>query len=207
MSYSASNVDTVAQQHLQLTAGQRFAVNAGKGISLFAQHGGLHAIAHHGKLLLQSQHDDTAIDSAQNMSLSASEGTATISAKVILLVAQDGSFLKLGDGPPVLGSKAPLKFHAPDFTFDGPQSMTAQLPAFSSAGADQRLELRYPRGVADEDGNEPLGDIVKDMKMALALSDGSSLDARSGADGKSELLARDAMHMVDVALLRGGEQS
>lgn len=207
VSYSASNVDTVAQQHLQLTAGQRFAVNAGKGISLFAQHGGLHAIAHHGKLLLQSQHDDTAIDSAQNMSLSASEGTATISAKVILLVAQDGSFLKLGDGPPVLGSKAPLKFHAPDFTFDGPQSMTAQLPAFASAAADQRLELRYPRGVADENGSEPLGDIVKDMKMTLALSDGSSLDARSGADGKSELLARDAMHMVDVALLRDGEQS
>lgn len=207
VSYSASNVDTVAQQHLQLTAGQRFAVNAGKGVSLFAHSGGLHAIAHHGKLLLQSQHDDTAIDSAKNMSLSASEGTTTISAKVILLIAQDGSFLKLGDGPPVLGSKEPLKFHAPDFTFDGPQSMTAQLPEFSSAGADQRLELRYPRGVADENGSEPLGDIVKDMKMALTLSDGSSLDARSGADGKSELLARDAMHMVDVALLRGGEQS
>lgn len=207
VTYSASNVDTAAQRHLQLAAGQRFTLNAGKGMSLFAQHGGLHAIAHHGKLLLQSQHDDTAIDSAKNMQLTASEGTTTISAKVILLVAQDGSFLKLGDGPPVLGSKEPLKFHAPDFTFDGPQSMAAQLPEFAGAGADQRLALRYPRGVADEDGNEPLGDIVKDMKMALTLGDGSNLDARSGTDGKSELLARDAMHMVDVALLRGGEQS
>ena len=206
VTYSASNVDTVAQQHLQFTAGQRYSLNAGKGISLFAQHGGLHAIAHHGKLLLQSQHDDTAIDSAKNMQLTASEGTATISAKVILLVAQDGSFLKLGDGPPVLGSKAPLKFHAPDFTFEGPQSMAAQFPEFGTAGADQRLELRYPRGVAGEDGSEPLGGVVEDMKMKMSLSDGSSVESRSGADGKSELLEREAMHMVDIILSRGGDQ-
>lgn len=206
VSYAGSNLDGVAQQHLQLTAGQRFTVNAGKGVSLFAHHGGLHAIAHHGKLLMQSQHDDTAIDSARNMQLTATEGTATISAKVILLVAADGSFLKLGDGPPVLGSKEPLKFQAPDFSFDGPQSMAAQFPEFGEGGADQRLELRYPRGVADDDGEQPLGALVKDVKMKVTLSDGSSLDARSDEQGKSELLARDAMHMADIVLSRGGDR-
>ncbi|KAK0350479.1 hypothetical protein LTR94_028863, partial [Friedmanniomyces endolithicus] len=35
ISYAGSNLDGVAQQHLQLTAGQRFSVNAGKGVSLF----------------------------------------------------------------------------------------------------------------------------------------------------------------------------
>lgn len=205
VSYAGNNLDSVAQQHLQLTAGQRFTVNAGQGVSLFAHHRGLHAIAHNGKLLMQSQHDDTAIDSARNMQLTATEGTATISAKVILLVAADGSFLKLGDGPPVLGSKEPLKFHAPDFTFDGPQSTAAQFPAFGEGGADQRLELRYPRGVADDDGEQPLGALVKDMKMNVALSDGTSLDARSDEEGKSTLLARDAMHMADIVLSRGGD--
>ncbi len=206
VSYAGSNLDGVAQQHLQLTAGQRFTVNAGKGVSLFAHHGGLHAIAHNGKLLMQSQHDDTAIDSARNMQLTATEGTATISAKVILLVAADGSFLKLGDGPPVLGSKAPLKFHAPEFTFDGPQSMAAQFPEFGEGGADQRLELRYPRGVSEDGSEQPLGALVKDMKMQVSLSDGSSLDARSDEEGKSELLARDAMHMADIVLSRGGDR-
>ena len=204
ISYAGSNLDGVAQQHLQLTAGQRFSVNAGKGVSLFAHHGGLHAIAHNGRLLMQSQHDDTAIDSARNMQLTATEGTATISAKVILLVAADGSFLKLGDGPPVLGSKEPLKFHAPDFTFDKPQSMAAQFPDFGTDGADQRLELRYPRGAAGDDGEEPLGALVEDMKMKVSLSDGSSLDTRSDDQGKSELLARDAMHMAEIVLSRGG---
>jgi type VI secretion system secreted protein VgrG len=191
---------------MQLTAGQRFSVNAGKGLSLFAHHGGLHAIAHNGKLLMQSQHDDTAIESAQNMQLTATEGTVTVTGKVILLVAADGSFLKLGDGPPVLGSKAPLRFHAPDYTLDGPESMAAQFPDFSAGGADQKLELRYPRGVADDDGAEPLGALVKDMKMHVALSDGTSLEGVSDAQGKSELMARDAMHLAEIVLSRGGKE-
>jgi type VI secretion system secreted protein VgrG len=205
VSYAGTNVDTAAQQHMQLTAGQRFSVNAGKGLSLFAHHGGLHAIAHNGKLLMQSQHDDTAIESAQNMQLTASEGTVTVTGKVILLVAADGSFLKLGDGPPVLGSKAPLRFHAPDYTLDGPESMAAQFPDFGAGGADQKLQLRYPRGVADDDGAEPLGALVKDMKMRVALSDGTSLEGVSDAQGKSELMARDAMHMAEIVLSRGGK--
>lgn len=40
--------------------------------------------------------------------------------------------------------------------------------------------------------------------MDISLSDGSSMKARSGADGKSELIAREAMHMADIGLLRGG---
>ncbi|MEW7848811.1 type VI secretion system Vgr family protein [Massilia aurea] len=206
VSYAGTNVDTVAQQHMQLTAGQRFSVNAGKGLSLFAHHGGLHAIAHNGKLLMQSQHDDTAIESAKNMQLTATEGTVTVTGKIILLVAADGSFLKLGDGPPVLGSKAPIQFHAPDYTFDGPESMAAQLPDFGAGGADQKLELRYPRGTVDDDGTEPLGAPVQDLKMRVSLSDGTTLEGVSDAQGKSELLARDAMHMAEIALSRGGEQ-
>lgn len=203
VSYSASNIDTVAQQHLQLTAGQRFAVNAGKGISLFAHAGGLNAIAHNGRLLLQSQHDDTAINSAKDMQLTATEGKVTISAKVILLLAEDGSFLKLGDGAPVFASKQPLKFNAPDFIFDGPQSMAAQFPSFGTGKADQQFVVRFPPGVALEDGSMPEGAVVKDAKMTVALSDGTSASDSSGADGKIRLIERDAMHMVEVILHTG----
>lgn len=206
VSYSARNIDTAAQQHLQMTAGQRFNLNAGKGISMFARHGGLHAIAHQGKLLLQSQQDDTDIQSAKNMTLSASEGTATIAAKVILLVAEDGSFLKLGDGAPVLGSKQPLQFHAPDFKFDGPETMVARFPSFDTAGADQKFDVRYPPGVPLENGDRPPGAAVEGARVSVALSDGSEADMRSGADGKSDLLERDAMHIAEVTLVRSEDQ-
>lgn len=200
VSYSATNVDTAAQQHLQLTAGQCFAVNAGKGLSLFAHAGGLHAIAHQGKLLLQSQHDDTAINSAKDMQLTASEGTLTLSAKKILLVTEDGSFLKLGDGSPVLGSKQPLKFNSPEFIFDEAQSMAAQSQSFGDGKADQQFVVRFPPGIPLEDGGMPVGETVEDANLQLALGDGSNEVARSGADGKIPLVERDAMYVADVTV-------
>lgn len=205
VSYSARNIDTVAQQHLQLVAGQRVAVNAGKGLSLFAQHGGLNAIAHNGKLLIQSQHDDTAIDSAKDMQLTASDGVVTVSAKTLHLVAEDGSFIRMGDGGFVFGSKHPIQFHAPDYLYDGPETMAPLRPAFSGDGADQKFELRYPRSTRVDNGEQLQGGIVKDAAMNVSLSDGTIAKASSGADGKSELFARDAMHLADIALLRGGD--
>jgi type VI secretion system secreted protein VgrG len=203
VSYSARNIDTVAQQHLQLAAGQRFAVNAGKGVSFFAQHGGLNAIAHFGKLVLQSQHDDTAIDSARNMQLTACDGVVTVSAKSLHFVVEDGSFVRMGNGEFVIGSKHPIQFHAPDYLYDGPETMTPLRPTFSNSGADQKAELRYPRAATADETLAQSG-IVKDAAMNISLSDGSNTKTRSGADGKSELLARDAMHLADIDLLRGG---
>jgi len=203
VSYSARNIDTVAQQHLQLAAGQRFTVNAGKGLSFFAHHGGLNAIAHFGKLVLQSQHDDTIIDSARNMQLTACDGVVTVSAKALHLIVEDGSFVRMGNGEFVIGSKHPIQYHAPDYLYDDPETMTPLRPTFSSGGADQKAELRYPRA-ATADEKLVQGGIVKDAGMNIELSDGTGTKARSGADGKSELLARDAMHMADIDLLRGG---
>jgi type VI secretion system secreted protein VgrG len=203
VSYSAKNIDTVAQQHLQLAAGQRFTINAGKGVSLFAHHGGLNAIAHFGKLVLQSQHDDTAIDSAKDMQFTANDGVVTISAKALHLVVEDGSFVRMGNGEFVIGSKHPIQYHAPDYLYDDPETMTPLRSTFGSGGADQKAEIRYPRAAtADEKLSQ--GGIVKDASMSISVSDGTSMKARSGADGKSDLLARDAMHMADIAFLRGG---
>lgn len=206
VSYSAKNIDTTAQQHLQLAAGQRLTVNAGKGLSLFAHSGGLNAIAHAGKLLIQSQQDDTAIDSARNMQLTASDGVVTVSAKTLHFVVEDGSFVRMGNGEFVIGSKNPIQFQAPDYLYDGPETMAALRPTFSTAGADQKVELRYPRASRAAHGEPVIGGIVQGAKMDTSLSDGSSAKARSGADGKSELLARDAMHMADIDLLRGGDK-
>lgn len=205
VSYSAKNIDTIAQQHLQLTSGQRVNINAGKGISLFSRSDGLSAIAHFGKLVLQSQHDDTVMESAKNIQVTANDGTVTISAKKLHLIVEDGSFIRMGNGEFVLGSKKPIQFHAPDYLFDGPDSMTPLRASFAEASADQKLELRYPPAAHVEDAEQALGGIVKNAKMHVAVSDGTSLKTRSDADGKSDLLQRDAMHLVDVQLLRGGE--
>ena len=201
VSYSAKNIDSVAQQHLQVVAGQRIAVTGGKGVSLFAQHGGVSAIAHFGKLVLQSQHDDTTIDSAKNMQLTACDGVMTVSAKVIHMVAEDGSFIKLGDGEFIIGSKNPMKFRAPDFLYDGAETMPPVRPDFGGAVADQKFQLRYPDSI-----DQLRGAFVENASMNVAMSDGTTSAARSGSEGKSELLAREAMHMAEVDVLRGAEE-
>ena len=197
VSYSASNIDSAAQQHLQLTAGQRFNVNAGNGISLFARGGGLSAIAHIGKLLLQSQHDDIAVNSAKDVQVTASDGAITVSAKTILLVAQDGSFLKLGEGSPVLGSKQTVKFHAPDFVWDGPETMSAQLPSFKKDGTDLKFEPRlYPH----LDGGMPAEGLA--YKIESAAGDGAG---STNAQGTTTTLQHDQMHVASIDLKEEGQ--
>lgn len=197
VSYSATSIDTAAQQNLQLTAGQRYAVNAGNGISLFARGGGLNAIAHNGKLLLQSQHDDIGINSAKDIQVTASEGAITVAAKTILFVAADGSFLKLGEGAPVLGSKQALKFHAPDFIWDGPETMGAQFPSFKQKGTDLKFEPRlYPH----LDGGVPAAGLAYKVESMAGGSEG-----KTDGEGATSALQHDQMHVANIVLKEEGQ--
>lgn len=205
VTYAGSNIDTVAQQHLQMTAGQRFTLNAGKGISLFSHHDGLSAIAHHGKLLLQSQHDDTIVNAACNLTLTSSEGKLRAMAKVIELVADDGSYIKIGAGGITFGSKSPLKFLAPDFIFDAPSTMAAELPAFDSAGADQQFLMHYEEGVPGDE--PPVRTPVPGANVKITVDDGSTLEGRSDADGKSELVARDSLQMTSIVVMSSSDKA
>lgn len=197
VSYSATNVDTAAQQDLQLTAGQRFAVNAGDGISIFARSNGLSAIAHTGKLLLQSQHDDLVANSAKDIQVTASEGAITIAAKTILLVAEDGSFLKLGEGSPALGSKQALKFHGPDFVWEGPETMSARLPSFTKDGTALKFE---PRFYPHLDGGVPAAGLNYKIESAAGNSEGNT-----DSLGATTILKHDQMHIASIDLIEKGQ--
>lgn len=192
VSYSATCIDSTAMQHLQFSAGQRFALNAGDGISMFARGGGFRAISHQGNMLLQSQHDDIAVNSAKDLQVTASEGAITISGKTILLVAGDGSFLKLGEGAPVLGSKQPLKFHGTEFSWDGPQEMQAQLPVFQKSGTDIGFE---PRFYPHLDGGVPATGLSYRIDSAAGASEGS-VDAQ----GAITPVKHEQMHLANIEL-------
>ena len=134
VSYAGKNIDTIAQQHLQQTAGQRFNLNAGKGISMFAHDEGFKAIAHRGKMLIQSQHDDTQINAEQNVTVTASQGKITYMAntEIINLVA-GGAYIKL-DGPNIeVGVPADYTVKAASHNWVGPGRMKPTLPKWSQS--------------------------------------------------------------------------
>lgn len=68
------------------------------------------------------------------------------------------------------------------------------------------MSCAYAPGIPLENGERPAGGVVKDAKLKIALSDGSAMQARSGTDGKSDLIERGAMHMAEIGLMRGGDQ-
>ena len=193
VSYAGANLDTVAQQHLQLTAGQRFNLNAGQGVSIFAHHGGIKAIAHHGKFLLQSQHDDTDINAAKNIKLTATDGKVVLMAKEIHIIAEDGSFIKVGGGI-TLGTKGDIKHHGANFPFDGPATMATELPTFDEGSPDQKFVLRY-----SAHGDEALP--APNRRFEIEMTDGSTLKGVSDAAGFTEMLQRDAMHIAAIRIL------
>ena len=132
VSYAGKNVDTIAQQHLQQTAGQRFNLNAGKGISLFAHEEGVKVIAHRGKMLIQSQHDDTVINAEQNVTVTASQGRITYMAntEIINLVA-GGAYIKLDEPNIEVGVPADYTVKATSHDWVGPARMNPVLPTFT----------------------------------------------------------------------------
>ena len=132
VSYAGKNVDTVAQQHLQQTAGQRFNLNAGKGVSLFAHDEGFKAIAHHGKMLIQSQHDDTVVNAERNVIVTASQGKITTAAdQEIVWMTAGGAYIKLAGGNFEMGAPGGCTIKAAKHVYVGPASLTPVLPTFT----------------------------------------------------------------------------
>lgn len=184
VTYAATNIDTVAQQHLQLTSGQRFNVNAGKGISLFSHWNGLHAIAHHGPLLMQSQHDTTQIDSAKDVKISAA-GRVIIMAEEIVLVNTAGAYLSLKGGEPEIGGPGEMRIRTDGHRWNGPASKGAEVPKFTDGEF-----VRTPRVVRGSD-DEP----VEGYELNLDVG-GELKTVITNAAGEGEKITSDCLELI-----------
>ncbi|MCM3089399.1 DUF2345 domain-containing protein, partial [Bhargavaea ginsengi] len=91
--HAGGNVDVVAQNHLQYTSGQRINLQAGRGVAMVAHSEGVSAIANQGKVALQSQNDDTQIDSAKNIQMTAGVGKlAGMASEQVVFVTSGGAY-------------------------------------------------------------------------------------------------------------------
>ena len=146
VSYAGKNVDTIAQQHLQQTAGQRFNLNAGKGISLFAHEEGVKAIAHHGRMLIQSQHDDTVINAEQNVTVTAGQGKVTCMAeKEVVWINSAGSYVKLVGDQIEIGCPGSYTVKAATRHLLGPAGMSPNLPTFKEGCINNQTWIELKR--------------------------------------------------------------
>ncbi|MEO6921911.1 MAG: type VI secretion system Vgr family protein [Collimonas sp.] len=185
VSYGGKNIDSVAQQHMQFTAGQRFNLNAGKGISLFSHKDGIVQIAHYGKFLMQSQHDDMQVDSAKDLKVTANKHLILM-AEEITLMTTGGAYIKLKGGTPEIGGPGALTVKTAGHNWNGPASSPAELPKFNQGDLN-----RTPRLLSPMDGKP-----VEGMKAHVERAGDSPVSGQSGSDGKASKIDADRLQQI-----------
>ncbi|WP_058196192.1 type VI secretion system Vgr family protein [Xanthomonas translucens] len=191
LSYAGQNIDSVAQQHLQLSSGQATRVHAGQGIALFAQASGLSAIANQGTVRLQAQADALVANAQTNLQLTANTGEVLLSAPRIRLVAEDGSFLRIGGGI-TLGTQGGVELHAASHALLGPSTEQADRPSFGKDGTDQKFQLHYPGHSEDT----PL--LAANQAYRITLDDGRVVQGVADAQGLTDLLRDEVTRIARI---------
>ena len=177
---------------LQCMAGARYTLNAGKGISLFSHADGLRAIAHHGPLLVQSQHDTTQIDSGKDVKISA-KGRVLIQAEELVLMNTAGAYLSLKGGGPEIGGPGAMTIKTNGHQWNGPASRKAEPRTFAEGEF-----VRTPRALRAGDG-EP----VEGLELGLEV-DGEQRTFTTNATGEGDKIKADGVQALRVFLTRDG---
>ncbi|QVN20068.1 type VI secretion system Vgr family protein [Burkholderia pyrrocinia] len=164
--YAGENVNQIAQQHVQITSGERINLHGGHGIAMFAHSDGVSAIANQGKVTIQSQNDDTQVDSAKNIQLTAAGGALTGMANDrVVLVTSGGAYLKLDGGNIELGCPGTFTVKSAGHLWGDPASMDTDMPKFDKAPLG-----RVPKLVRATDGDAVAGFDGQILKASGALS-------------------------------------
>jgi type VI secretion system secreted protein VgrG len=192
VSYAGVNLDSVAQQHMQLTSGQCFNLNAGKGISLFAHADGIAQIAHKGKFLMQSQHDDMQIDSATDIKVTAGKRLIIMAEDEVTLMVSGGAYLTLKGGKAEIGGPGPMTIKSDGHHWDGPASATSDLPSFGAGDLG-----RVPQLVRATDGKP-----VEGVQMYIERAGQSPLTGVSNSEGKGEKIVSDRLQQIRTIFYR-----
>ncbi|KVX54439.1 type VI secretion system tip protein VgrG [Burkholderia cepacia] len=193
LTYAGENIDQVAANHLQFTSGQKLNMQAGNGLWLFAQSAGITTIANQGKLLMQSQNDDTQIDSAKNFQVTAAGGKASVLGKdQVVLMTSGGAYLKLDGANIELGCPGTFTVKSAGHSWQGPASMSGELPTFSHSPLG-----RVPKLVRATDGQPAPG-----FDAEVRKASGDLLDQQTDEAGKLSPINGNQFEQLTVQFIK-----
>nr|WP_241025348.1 type VI secretion system Vgr family protein [Burkholderia sp. Ac-20384] len=195
VAYAGENIDQVAQQHVQMTSGQRLNATAGQGMNLFARGEGLKAVAGEGPLLLQAQADTLTANAQKDIKLTSNEGQLVAMAKTIRLVAEDGSYVEIGNGV-TIGTNGSIKLLSASHQWGGPSTQQASQTPFSRAPTDQQFRLHFPGHTDDAPA------IAANRSYRISLDDGRVIEGKSDATGLTSLLKDDMARIAKIDILK-----
>ncbi|KAJ3473171.1 hypothetical protein NLI96_g13103 [Meripilus lineatus] len=178
-----------------MTSGQRLNATAGQGMNLFARGEGLKAVAGEGPLLLQAQADTLTANAQKDIKLTSNEGQFVAMAKTIRLVAEDGSYIEIGNGV-TIGTNGSIKLLSASHQWGGPSTQQVSQTPFNRAPTDQQFRLHVP-GHTDE---TPA--IAANRSYRISLDDGRVIEGKSDANGLTNLLKDDMARIAKIDILK-----
>jgi len=154
---------------------------AGKALTLFAQSDGITQIAHMGKFLMQSQHDEMQLNAANDLKDTAGERVVVVADKEIAFIVTGGAYLTLKGGNIEFGGPATMTIKTDGHHWNGPASGKAELPTFTNGDF-----ARIPRLLRSTDGKPAEG-----MQLQVERSGDSTLPGQGNAAGEGEKVVAD----------------
>lgn len=187
---AGAHIDTIAQQNQQQTSGQKFVINAGTDLGLFAHSGEMRQITHQGAMLLQAQKNNIRLEADQSVEVSASNQHVLVSAKEHITLMCGGAYITLKGGNIELGMPGNLIVKAAKHSLLGPASLDAELPKFKVGDTQRRFMLKQIDGTS----------AMPDMPYKITMSNGEVVEGVTDAQGATQLLQKDAMSIANVAM-------
>ena len=188
VSYAGVNLDTVAQQHMQLASGKRFNVNAGKGISLFSHSEGITQIAHNGDFLLQSQHDNMNLVSAKDIKVTAAKRMIAMADQEMTFIVSGGAYLRLKGGDIEIGGPGKLTVKTAEHHWNGPASEKTEMPSFGEGAFE-----RTPVLIRPTDGKP-----IEGMQVHILRDGKESIVGETNAAGEGPKITSDRLEQIRV---------
>ncbi|APC19545.1 type IV secretion protein Rhs (plasmid) [Pseudomonas frederiksbergensis] len=189
---AGEHIDSVAQENQQLTSGQKFVVNAGTDLGLFAQSGEMRHITHQGLMLLQAQKNNIRLEADQSVEVSASNQHVLVSAKEHITLMCGGAYITIKGGNIELGMPGNLIVKAAKHSLLGATSLEAELPKFKVGDTQRRFMLKQIDGTS----------AMPNMQYKITLSSGEVVEGVTDAQGATQLLQKDVMSIANVAMLK-----
>jgi type VI secretion system secreted protein VgrG len=192
VTYAGVNLDTIAQQHLQLTCGQRCNLHAGKGISLFSHMDGITQVAHKGKFLMQSQHDDMQLDAAKDLKITAGKRVIVMAEEEVTFIVSGGAYLTLKGKTVEIGAPGAITIKTDGHHWCGPASGKTELPTF-----DAGEFVRTPRLLRATDGKP-----VEGMQVHVEREGDSPLSGKTNGAGESQEITADHLQQLKATFFK-----
>lgn len=172
---AGEHIDVVAQRNQQVTSGQKYVVNAGTDLGLFAHSGEMRHITHQGPMLLQAQHNSIRLEADQSVEIAASKEHVLITANEHITLMCGGAYLTLKGGNIELGMPGTFTVKAGKHSLVGPAHASTAFNTWSKAPFDERV--RVVRG----------GKPLPNYRYALIHSDGARVEGVTDMDGWAAL--------------------